>query len=208
MMTECINLLLLTISAFWSSSRWPRATLMSSRRQRNIPLGVVIDRFHCTCILQKSARVRIHLAFDINFDIFTDRWSMFFAVGYIYVYVSMALKHCHCYTRQCNTRKYLELAALGIHCRWTGDFSTAHFRLHTTIFGGYLTRLNLNLTHFFLVRITKDKNSESSCPSWQGLLWVACESGDNLLQWVLPHPLCQPGVSSKTATHLSTGSRT
>ena len=36
-MTEGTNLLVLTISAFWSSSRWPRA--MSSRKQRSIPLG-------------------------------------------------------------------------------------------------------------------------------------------------------------------------
>ena len=36
MKTECTNLLLLTVSAFWSSSRWPRA---SSRRQRSNPLG-------------------------------------------------------------------------------------------------------------------------------------------------------------------------
>ena len=39
MKTECTNLLLLTISAFWSSSRWPLATYMSSRRQKRIPLG-------------------------------------------------------------------------------------------------------------------------------------------------------------------------
>ena len=39
MKTEGSNSLLLTISAFWSSSRWPMATWMSSRRQRNIPLG-------------------------------------------------------------------------------------------------------------------------------------------------------------------------
>ena len=39
MKTEGINLLLLTISAFWSSSRWPLATQMSPRRKRSIPLG-------------------------------------------------------------------------------------------------------------------------------------------------------------------------
>ena len=39
MKTEGTNSLVLTISAFWSSSRWPRATKMSSRRQRSIPLG-------------------------------------------------------------------------------------------------------------------------------------------------------------------------
>ena len=39
MKTEGTNLLLLPISAFWSSSRWPLATLMSSKRRRNIPLG-------------------------------------------------------------------------------------------------------------------------------------------------------------------------
>ena len=39
MKTECTNLLLLTISAFWSSPRWPLATYMSSRRQRSIQLG-------------------------------------------------------------------------------------------------------------------------------------------------------------------------
>ena len=39
MKTEGVNLLLLAKSASWSSSRWPLATLMSSRRQRNIPLG-------------------------------------------------------------------------------------------------------------------------------------------------------------------------
>ena len=39
MKTEGTNLLLLTISAFWSSSRWPRTTQMSSRRQESIPLG-------------------------------------------------------------------------------------------------------------------------------------------------------------------------
>ena len=38
MKTEGTNLLLLTISAFWSSFRWPLATLMGSRRQRSIPL--------------------------------------------------------------------------------------------------------------------------------------------------------------------------
>ena len=39
METEDTNSLLLTISAFWSSSRWPMATKMSSRRQRSIPLS-------------------------------------------------------------------------------------------------------------------------------------------------------------------------
>ena len=39
MKTECINLLMWTISAFWSSSRWPLATSMSSRMQRSSPLG-------------------------------------------------------------------------------------------------------------------------------------------------------------------------
>ena len=38
MKTDGTNLLLLTISAFWGSSRWPLATLMSSRRQRSIQL--------------------------------------------------------------------------------------------------------------------------------------------------------------------------
>ena len=35
MKVEGTNLLLLTVSAFWSSSRWP----LGSRRQRSIPLG-------------------------------------------------------------------------------------------------------------------------------------------------------------------------
>ena len=39
MKTEGTNLLLLTISAFWGSSRWPLATYMSSRRQISIPVG-------------------------------------------------------------------------------------------------------------------------------------------------------------------------
>ena len=39
MKTACTNLLLLTISAFWSSSRWPLVTYMGTRRQRSIPLG-------------------------------------------------------------------------------------------------------------------------------------------------------------------------
>ena len=39
MKTEGTNLLLRTMSVFWSSSRWPLATSMSSRRQRSIPLG-------------------------------------------------------------------------------------------------------------------------------------------------------------------------
>ena len=39
MKTEGTNLFLLTISAFWSSSMWPLATKMSSRRQRSIPSG-------------------------------------------------------------------------------------------------------------------------------------------------------------------------
>ena len=39
MKAEGANSLLLTISVFWSSSRWPLATKMSSRRQRSIPLG-------------------------------------------------------------------------------------------------------------------------------------------------------------------------
>ena len=39
MMTEGANSPVLTISAFWSSSRWPRATWMSSKRQISIPLG-------------------------------------------------------------------------------------------------------------------------------------------------------------------------
>ena len=39
MKTEDTNLPLLTSSAFWSSSWWPLATEMSSRRQRSIPLG-------------------------------------------------------------------------------------------------------------------------------------------------------------------------
>ena len=38
MKTEGINLLLITIPVFWSSFMWPRATEMSSRMQRNIPL--------------------------------------------------------------------------------------------------------------------------------------------------------------------------
>ena len=37
--TKGTNLLLLTVSAIWSSSRWPVATLMSYRRQRSVPLG-------------------------------------------------------------------------------------------------------------------------------------------------------------------------
>ena len=39
MKTKGTNLLLLTVSAIWSSSRWPLATLMSYRRQRSVPLG-------------------------------------------------------------------------------------------------------------------------------------------------------------------------
>ena len=39
MKTEGTNLLLLIISAFWGSSRWPRATEMSSRKQISNPLG-------------------------------------------------------------------------------------------------------------------------------------------------------------------------
>ena len=39
MKTEGTNLLLLIISAFWSSSRWPLATWKSSRGQRSTPLG-------------------------------------------------------------------------------------------------------------------------------------------------------------------------
>ena len=39
MKTEGTNLLLITVSTFWSSSRWPLATWMSSRRQRSIPIG-------------------------------------------------------------------------------------------------------------------------------------------------------------------------
>ena len=39
MKTGGTNLLVLTISAFWSSSMWPLATWMSFRRQRSIPLG-------------------------------------------------------------------------------------------------------------------------------------------------------------------------
>ena len=38
MKTEGTNLLFLRISAFWSSSKWPLATLMSSRRQTRKPL--------------------------------------------------------------------------------------------------------------------------------------------------------------------------
>ena len=38
MKTKVTNLLLLTISAFWSSSRWPLVTWMSSRGQRSIQL--------------------------------------------------------------------------------------------------------------------------------------------------------------------------
>ena len=37
--TEGTNLLLLTMSAFWGSSRWPLATKMSSRRQVSILPG-------------------------------------------------------------------------------------------------------------------------------------------------------------------------
>ena len=39
MKTEGSNLFVLTISAFWSSSRWPLATQMSSRRQTSVRLG-------------------------------------------------------------------------------------------------------------------------------------------------------------------------
>ena len=39
MITEGTKLLVLTISAFWSSSRWPLATYMSYSRQKSIPLS-------------------------------------------------------------------------------------------------------------------------------------------------------------------------
>ena len=44
MKTEGTNLLLLTISAFWSSSRWPMAAPEGSEVSHSV---VVIDRFHC-----------------------------------------------------------------------------------------------------------------------------------------------------------------
>ena len=69
MKIECTNLLLLTFSTFWGSSRWPLATWMSSRRQRSIPLGgrhiqvslYILRRvFSCIgkfiCLLPKSFR--------------------------------------------------------------------------------------------------------------------------------------------------------
>ena len=45
------------ISAFWSSSRWPLATLMSSRRQRSIPLGGRYRQvsLYCFCFLSLQA---------------------------------------------------------------------------------------------------------------------------------------------------------
>ena len=54
MKIECTNLPLQTISAFWSSSRWPKATKMSSRRQRSIPVGgryrqVSLYHYHHNC---------------------------------------------------------------------------------------------------------------------------------------------------------------
>ena len=51
MKTEGTNLLLLPISAFWSSSRWPLATYRWAPEGREIcHQVVVIDRFHCNCI--------------------------------------------------------------------------------------------------------------------------------------------------------------
>ena len=58
------NLLLLTISAFWSSSRWPLATSMSSRRQISIPLGGRYNKGKTVFILRRGpdcTRMQFHL---------------------------------------------------------------------------------------------------------------------------------------------------
>ena len=47
MKTEYTNLLLLTISAFWSSSRWPRPPRWAPEGREVSNYVVVIDRFHC-----------------------------------------------------------------------------------------------------------------------------------------------------------------
>ena len=61
MRIEGTNLLLLTISAFWSSSRWPLATYMSSRRQRSIPLGGRYRQVSLICLYMSSPYYSIGL---------------------------------------------------------------------------------------------------------------------------------------------------
>ena len=75
MMTEGTNWVVLIISAFWSSSRWPLATKMSSRRQRSIPLGgryrqVSLYSYWLAggCAASKSDdRFEIYMDFKIDF---------------------------------------------------------------------------------------------------------------------------------------------
>ena len=60
MKTEDTNLLLLTISASWSSFRWPLATWISSRRQRSIPLGsryIQVSMYHEQATVQISGSI-------------------------------------------------------------------------------------------------------------------------------------------------------
>ena len=65
MKTEGINLLLLAISALWSSSRWPLATKMSSRRQRSIPLG---GRYRQVSLYRQTCNIRRTLIGDYILD--------------------------------------------------------------------------------------------------------------------------------------------
>ena len=51
MKTEGTNLLVLTMSVFWSSSRWPKPRWAPEGREVSRKV-VVIDRFHCTYIHQ------------------------------------------------------------------------------------------------------------------------------------------------------------
>ena len=76
MMTEGTNLLVLTFPAFWSSSMWPLATWMSSRRQRSIPLcgryrQVSLYFIKSTCFFVVMLLVSMDL---IGFNLTIKQW--------------------------------------------------------------------------------------------------------------------------------------
>ena len=62
MNTEGTSLLLLTISAFWSSSRWPSWPPRWAPEDREVSHEVVVtDRFHCSCFITCLLICRVFL---------------------------------------------------------------------------------------------------------------------------------------------------
>ena len=91
-MTEGTNLLLITCSAFYSSSRWPLATQMRSRRQRSIPLGGRYRQVSlyqgCWLTAPSNPRTGVNLSsdryFGIHMSIFNSGVSHSFSVFFFH----------------------------------------------------------------------------------------------------------------------------